>query len=158
MIENLWIILRFLSVGILMLNVSLEDYRHYRIPGWSCLLLGCIGILDSIWMERSWMDCTMGFFAVSTLLMIFYISTRGKGIGGGDIKLMAVSGILLGWMGNILAFILACFFVVVFYPLRKTFFPLRKRLALGPYLSLGIMLSLLWGNNIIQAYLSWSGI
>ena len=100
----------------------------------------------------------MGFFVVSTLLMVLYISTRGKGIGGGDIKLMAVSGILLGCMGNILAFILACFFVVILYPLRKILFPSRKRLALGPYLSLGIMLTHLWGNNIIQAYLSWPGI
>ena len=158
MILNLWIIIRFLITGILLLNVSMEDYRHYRIPGKYCLFLIGVGIVDSLLMKRTWIECIIGFFVVSSMLMFIYIVTKGRGIGGGDIKLVAASGILLGWKNNILAFIIACFSVVVFYPMRKKFFTKRTQLAFGPYLSFGIMISLLAGDLIYQAYMEWPGI
>lgn len=138
--------------------VSLDDYRHYKIPTWSCWAIGCIGIIDSIIMKRTWIDCIFGFLSVSLALMLLYLLSKGKAIGGGDIKLLAVSGIFLGRSKNILAFILACFAVACFYPFRKKLFGKRKRLAFGPYLSLGIMVSLIWGDLLISAYRAWPGI
>ena len=155
---NGWIVIRIILLGFVLLIVSIEDYRHYRISAKWCLLLGGIGIIDSIVLNKTWIECSMGFLSISLLLMIVYIFTKGKGIGGGDIKLMAMSGVLLGWMNNILAFLMAGIVCIIIYPLRKLILPQRKRLAFAPYLSIGIMSACLWGDAIIEAYMLWTGI
>lgn len=145
-------------LGLILLIVSIEDYRHYRISAKGCLLLGGIGIIDSFFLNKTWIECSFGFLSVSFVMMVIYLLTKGRGIGGGDIKLMAVSGILLGWAENILAFFLACIICVIVYPLRKRLLPKRKKLALAPYLSLGIMFAFVWGDLFIKAYTAWPGL
>ena len=108
--------------------------------------------------DRTMRDGLAGFLFPAVILLLMYILSKGRTMGGGDIKLIAASGILLGWQKNLLAFLLAGMILLVFYPLRQKLFRQRERLAFGPYLSLGIFLSLIWGNAIIGAYMSWSGI
>lgn len=91
--------------------------------------------------------------------------TKGRGIGGGDVKLMAVSGLMLGWRKNILAFFVGCVLVSFVYLFRRKFLEKQfglsdsfHRLAFGPYLAAGIVVSMLWGEKIISAYVSWPGL
>jgi leader peptidase (prepilin peptidase)/N-methyltransferase len=78
----------------------------------------------------------------------------GRAIGGGDIKLMAAAGLLLGWKLIILAFLVGCMIGSVIHIIRMRVAGADRMLAMGPYLSLGILLAILWGDTWIQAYLS----
>ncbi len=157
-------LLHVLMITIL-LCLSISDYRTFKIPSWTT---ACIGILGLIYMSLnpvSRMDGVFGFFSVSILLGLIYLLTKGRGIGGGDVKLMAVSGLMLGWQKNILAFFVGCVLVSFVYLFRRKFlegqFGLSDsfhRLAFGPYLAAGIVVSMLWGEKIISAYVSWSGL
>lgn len=158
MAVRIWQIFRVFIIGILLLWVSYEDYRNYKIPKKSYLPLAGIGMIDAGIMGRSLSEILIGFTSISAAAWILYMASKGKFMGGGDIKLLAVSGILLGASENILAFILACFFVVFFYPVRKRIWKKRTKLAFAPYISLGIMVSLFFGNEIIVAYMAWPGI
>ena len=139
-----WNICRNVLIFILLLKVSMEDFRYYRISNRDCLFFLCIGIIDCLLTERTWYDSLIGIFGVSVGLIFADMIAKRKGFGGGDIKFMAASGALLGWMNNLLAFFYACISVVLFYPLRRRLFPDRKNLSLGPYLSIGIMIILLF--------------
>lgn len=137
-----------------LLVLSVIDFRTYEIPfGINVFIaaLGCIRVITDL---SHWYEYVIGFFTVSVVLYLIYFITKGRGIGGGDIKLMAASGLLLGWKCNILAFVLGCIIGSVIHLLRMKFTKAENVLALGPYLSAGIFISALWGEQLINWYLS----
>ena len=88
---------------------------------------------------------------------LYYFSS-GKAIGGGDIKLMAYAGLLLGAKNIIFAFILACILGSVIHTIRMKVSKRNNLLALGPYLSAGIFIAALWGSRFWTWYLGMMGI
>jgi len=84
-----------------------------------------------------WKDYVIGFFAVSAFLYLLYLLSKGRAIGGGDIKLMAASGFFLGMEKGIAAAIIGLTLAVL---VQGAF--LRNRnapFALIPYLTAGCM-------------------
>ena len=70
-------------------------------------------------------------------------------MGGGDVKLLAMIGAFLGWKLAILTFFVSPVFGAVVGIIIK----LRTKsslIAYGPYLSLGAIIVLFWGNNILR--------
>lgn len=137
-----------------LLALSVIDFRTFEIPLGFNVFIAVLGLVRVLTDLTNWQEYAVGFFAVSVVLYIIYVLTKGRGIGGGDIKLMAVSGLLLGWKCNILAFLLGCIIGSVIHLLRMRFTKAERVLALGPYLSIGIYISALWGTRLIDWYLS----
>lgn len=137
-----------------LLALSVIDFRTFEIPLGFNVFIAVLGLVRVLTDLTNWREYAVGFFAVSTVLYIIYVLTKGRGIGGGDIKLMAASGLLLGWKCNILAFLLGCIIGSVIHLLRMRFTNAERVLALGPYLSIGIYISALWGTRLIDWYLS----
>ena len=99
-----------------------------------------------------WYEYVIGFFAVSVPLLLIYLISKGKGIGGGDIKLMAAAGLLLGWKLILLALIAGCLYGSVIHIIRMKVSKEGRVLAMGPYLSAGILTALWFGEPIIEWY------
>ena len=137
-----------------LLALSVIDFRTFEIPLGFNVFIAVLGLVRVLTDLTNWREYAVGFFAVSTVLYIIYVLTKGRGIGGGDIKLMAASGLLLGWKCNILAFLLGCIIGSAIHLLRMRFTNAERVLALGPYLSIGIYISALWGTRLIDWYLS----
>ena len=138
--------------------LSIIDFYTFKIPSCLNIFIGILGLIRmGIDAGHRW-DGVAGFFSVSLFLGIIYIFTKVKSIGGGDIKLMAVSGLMLGWQRNILAFFIGALLALVIHSLRMVFTETGRRLAFGPYLAGGILISMLWGGQIISAYLGWPGL
>lgn len=137
-----------------LLVLSVIDFRTYEIPfgiNVFIFILGCINLgLD--WAD--WKNYLIGFFAVSAFLYLLYLLTKGRAIGGGDIKLMAAAGMLLGWKKIILAFVLGCILGSVIHLIRMRATKAEHVLAMGPYLSAGIFIAALWGDSLIWIYLN----
>jgi leader peptidase (prepilin peptidase)/N-methyltransferase len=96
----------------------------------------------------------VGFFVVSLFLLLLRMGTHGRGMGMGDVYLMAVSGFVLGWQLIILAFFLSCILAAVIHPIRMKTAHVSRVLAFGPYLSAGIFIALLFGRQWIAWYLN----
>ena len=63
------------------------------------------------------------------------------------------AGLLLGWKGAVLAFFLGCIIGSVIHLIRMAVSHAEHRLALGPYLSVGIWFTALWGTPLIDWYI-----
>lgn len=99
-----------------------------------------------------WYEYVIGFFAVSVPLLLIYIISKGKGIGGGDVKLMAAAGLVIGWKLILLALIAGCLYGSVIHIIRMKVSKEGRVLAMGPYLSAGILTAMWFGQAIIEWY------
>ena len=143
----------------LLLVLSIVDFRCYEIPATVNYGIGVCGILMTILDWEHWISHVIGFFVVSGLLVLIgkisEIILKKEGMGGGDIKLMAATGLFLGWKLVLLAFFLGCILGSVIHCLRMAVSKEKSMLAFGPYLSLGIFISMIWGDSLIQWYLNY---
>ncbi len=96
----------------------------------------------------------------------YWIVRRSEGIGLGDAKLMAMQGAWLGLPGALLAFAIGVVLgaitalIVLAVPGARhgqESWALTK-LPLGTFLCIGGIISGLWGQQILAAYLRWSGL
>ena len=133
--------------------ISVIDWRTYEIPFGCNIVIGILGIVRVILDLAHWYDYVIGFFAVSGLFLIIYWITKGRGIGGGDIKLMAAAGLLLGWQNILLSLMIGSIAGSVIHLALMKIQGKDRVLAFGPYLAFGIFISMLYGNDIITWYL-----
>ncbi len=91
--------------------------------------------------------------AIYLMGMIGDLVFRKETMGGGDVKLMGMIGAFMGWKLALLTFFLSPFFGAVYGIVEK----IRTKdstIAYGPFLILGALVSLFWGDLIIQYVLS----
>ncbi len=137
-----------------LLALSVIDFRTYEIPvGFNYFIL-TLGLVRVVTDYQKWSDYLIGFLAVSAFLYVLYLVSGGSAIGGGDVKLMAACGLLIGWKLNVLAFLLGCILGSVIHLIRMRVSKEGRMLAMGPYLSMGVFLSILYGDRFIQWYIT----
>lgn len=141
-----------------LLVLSIIDWRTYEIPFGINVFLFVLGIAMTILDRGNLVEHLIGMICVSGLLGILYLLTGGRAIGGGDIKLMFACGLILGWKLILLVFFLGCIIGSVVHIIRMSVKKAGRMLAMGPYLSVGILLAALWGNAWINWYLSLLGL
>lgn len=137
-----------------LLTLSLIDWRTYEIPPGINGFLFILGVAAAVLDRGNLLSHLAGMVCVSGFLGILYLISRGRAIGGGDIKLMFACGLILGWKQIILAFLLGCIIGSVIHLIRIRVQGEGHVLAMGPYLSAGIFLAALWGNEWISWYIS----
>ena len=91
-------------------------------------------------------------FVVATLYQWLF---KREGMGGGDVKLLAMIGAFLGWKAVILTILLSSLIgsitgIIVMVAKGKDF---KYAIPFGPFLSLGAVISLFYGEKIITWYL-----
>lgn len=135
-----------------LLVLSVIDFRTYEIPFGINVFLGILGLVHLLMDLSHLRNYIIGLVSVSGFLFLLFLLTKGRGIGGGDIKLMAACGLLLGYQGIILAFVIGCIAGSFLHMLRMVLSKEGHELAFGPYLSLGIFLAMLYGEQMWNWY------
>lgn len=158
--------LTFFSFELLILfwglvTVSFIDYDHYIIPdkiSYPGMLLGLLGSFLNP--ERSFLDSLLGLILGGGFLwaiaVIYYKIKKEEGMGGGDIKLLAWIGSVLGWtpiafvilVSSLLGSIVGVFLI---YKNKDT---LKKVIPFGPFIATAAILYVFWGQQITNWYLS----
>lgn len=132
--------------------LSVIDFRTYEIPFGINLFILALGLIRAVTDLQHILNYLIGLLAVSMVLAVLYYATGGRAIGGGDVKLMAACGLLLGWKLIILAFLLGCVLGAVIHVIRMKVSGEGRVLAMGPYLSLGVLIAALWGEQMLNWY------
>jgi leader peptidase (prepilin peptidase)/N-methyltransferase len=143
----------------LLILISFIDLDTYMIPD----VLSIPGIIAGfafsfLAVRLSWLDSLIGVLlggGFFFLIAIGYQVLRHKdGLGGGDIKLLAMIGAFLGWPGVVFTVLASSLIgsavgVVVMWRSRKG---LGTMLPFGPFLALGALLYLFWGDAFYRWY------
>ena len=124
------------------------------IPGIGVGLLGAL-IIPHITFFNSLMGILLGggsLFVVATLYQWLF---KREGMGGGDVKLLAMIGAFLGWESVILTILFSSLIgsitgIIIIVLKGKNF---RYAIPFGPFLSLGAVTALFYGREIIKWYI-----
>ena len=137
--------------------IAVIDWRTYEIPFGLNVFIMALGFINLATDRANWLQYVIGAVSVSGFLLLLYLLTKGRGIGGGDIKLMAAAGLFLGWKSCLLAFVIGCVLGSVIHLIRMRVSKQDHVLAFGPYLAAGIFIASLWGERIVEAYINTLG-
>lgn len=143
-------------VFMILLAVTVIDFDTMTIPNGLILSLFVLALLQYfIHPQLDLVNRMIGMVSVSGIMLGMTLIIPDS-FGGGDIKLMAASGFLLGWANNLLAAFIGILIAGVYaiYLLMTKKNSRKDHIAFGPYLSIGIYLALLYGNDIVRWYLS----
>jgi len=133
--------------------IAVIDWRTFTIPNGLNLAVLLLGIFRVASDSVNWLSHLIGMVSVGGLFFLLWAITRGRGLGMGDVKLMAAAGLFLGWRHIMLAMVTGSVLGAVIHSVR-----MRRgaghKLAFGPYLSVGIWFAALFGDGVWSAYLS----
>lgn len=123
--------------------------------------LGVLQMLGNQLLEKPLSDLTiksqlLGALVISLPFFLIELFSKGKAMGRGDVYLMIAGGLFLGVKAVLVAAFIGMITgsVVGMILKHKTG---NSKFAFGPFLSLGIALSALYGNRLADLYLSFSG-
>ena len=141
--------LLFLAI---LLVIAFIDLRSFRIPDPLVVVLFGLGALKMV-LEGSYVSSLSGFLALFGFFFLLHLFFP-KGMGFGDVKLAGSIGLFLGLrlgvLSAFLAFISGGLVGVVLVVLRKK--TLKDPLPFGPFLALGALLGLFFGERILSWY------
>ncbi len=151
-----WMTIISFAISMILLAITMIDFDTMTIPNGLTISLMIPTIMVFILQpEYSLINRIIGMLSISLGMILFILLVPGS-FGGGDVKLMFVAGFMLGWQNTLLATFIGILIAGVYaiYLLSTKKNKRSDHIAFGPYLSIGIFISLLYGSQMIDAYLS----
>lgn len=159
-----WLLLEYLIFAFGLLVVSMIDLDHMILPDEFTLSGIVIGLLGAaINPEREFMPSLWGVLLGGGFLwaiaVIYQALRKQEGMGGGDIKLLAWMGALLGWTSvpfiiltsSVLGTLVGLFHI---FNKSKNAEGLSTAIPFGPFLALAALLYIFVGEEITHAYVN----
>lgn len=131
----------FVFLFFLLLAIFIIDFENQIIPDELSWLIIVLGILYSFSFENIF----AGFF-LALIILLIYIFTKGRGMGLGDVKLTLGLGVWLG-LARGFTFLFISFLIggiVAFLLLILKKANLKTKIAFGPFLIIGFLITLLF--------------
>lgn len=151
--------LLLLAFACSLVAISFIDLQHQVIPDVISIpgiILGFIGSLFIL--PVGWVDSLIGILAGGGsfyLIALFFEKIKGReGMGGGDIKLIAMIGAWMGWRGLPFIILISSLTGLVLGggSLLLSHRGFQARIPFGPFLALGALIFLFFGSEIVSSY------
>ncbi|MGE5086925.1 MAG: prepilin peptidase, partial [Bacillota bacterium] len=155
-----WNLLEYLIFIFGLVVCTFIDLDHMILPDeftLSGIVIGLVGA--ALNPQREFLDAFFGVLMGGGFLWgmayVYYLMTKNEGMGGGDIKLLAWIGALLGWKAIPFVIMSSAIIgsVVGLLAARKQRAGLKTVIPFGPYLALGAVIYLFGGQTIALWYL-----
>jgi leader peptidase (prepilin peptidase)/N-methyltransferase len=160
----------YYSVGGLLLTwflvaIAMIDYDTMLIPDQLSLPLMWFGLFASLWgvfvePSSAIKGALFGYLILWSIFHLFKLITGKDGMGYGDFKLLAAGGAWLGMKSVVVIIVMSSFTGAVLGSLILLLNRNRENKAIpfGPYLAMGIFITMLYGETIINWYMDFSGL
>ncbi|MCK9578479.1 prepilin peptidase [bacterium] len=155
----LWIVFSLLIIAFV------YDARHYLIPDritFSGIIVSFLWIGFSFYSKILTAGEVLGFVYSGVFAALFFFClwffSRGKAMGFGDVKLVFLMGLVLGFPNIIVALFFAFMtgavvgIILIIRGAKK----MKSQVPFGPYLIVGTLFALLYGPQVINWYWSLS--
>ncbi len=149
-ISNYIHLLAYLGLISTLVVIFFADLKYHIIPdSMQVALLIFTLLILFLGKERLLPNLISGFLVMLPILLLFLI-TKGRGMGFGDVKISFTIGLffglLLGYIVLYIAFITgaAVGILLIFFKKKK----LKSQIAFGPFLVLGIVVTMFYQNHL----------
>lgn len=145
----------------LLITLTVIDIDTYLLPDnltlpllWLGLLVNCFSlhtdIISAIW------GAMAGYLTLWSIYWLFKLVTGKEGMGYGDFKLLAALGAWMGWQSLPLIILLSSLVGAIIGIAGIMILGRDKNIPIpfGPYLAIAGWIAFLWGDQIVDAYLS----
>ncbi|MEH7402884.1 prepilin peptidase [Gottfriedia acidiceleris] len=143
-----------LSIISLLIIIVVSDVNYMIIPNRILLFFLFIFSFERIVFPLDpWWSSIVGAIGAFVVLLLINLISKG-GMGGGDIKLFSVLGIILGWELTLIAFILACFLGSIYGVVVILSGKLKRSnpIPFGPFIAMGGLISYFYCENLLEFY------
>jgi len=125
------------------------DLDTFTISDWNSIFILIGGLLITFHTGEWAMNLITAAVTFVIMILLYYISK--KGVGMGDILLITASAMALGPFKTVFAIFLAsiCGILAAIVLHKK----MKDKIPFGPFLSIGIYLSMILGNFILQLFM-----
>ncbi len=153
---SLTVLLSYCLLFSSLLVIFVADLKYQIIPD-IMLIIGGIGVIGLIGETGGIWENILAGSGAAVFFFFLWVITHGRGMGFGDVKLAFLLGFLLGYPFTVialyLAFLTGAVAGVILILVRKA--GLKSKIAFGPFLILGTLITIVWGEQIISL---WKGI
>ncbi|PTU30677.1 prepilin peptidase [Stenotrophobium rhamnosiphilum] len=148
-----------------LITLAVIDLRTQLLPDsitlpllWLGLALALVPV--SVSLQNAVVGAIAGYLSLWSMFHLFRLLTGKEGMGYGDFKLFAALGAWLGWQMLPMIILLSS---LVGAAVGGAMIVFRRQgkdipMAFGPYLAAAGWIALIWGQQITDAYLAYSGI
>ncbi len=150
--------LLLLIIFAVILLITLYDFRHFIIPdSFLLVLLGLSACYFFLFVSRiSYLAPLVSGASLALPFLLLFLVSRGKWLGLGDVKYIAVLGVLLGFAEGLSAVILgfwigAVYALLALFVLKKNI-TMKSEIPFGPFLSMGIIASLYFSIDLFHLH------
>jgi leader peptidase (prepilin peptidase)/N-methyltransferase len=128
------------------------------LPGIPIFFLASWGVPTVSW-QSSAIGILIGGGSLFAVAWIYQLITGREGMGGGDIKLLAMIGAMIGWQGIVFTIFAASAIgtVIGILAMCRSGKGMRLAIPFGPFLSLGAVIYIFFGDRLIFWYLQILG-
>ena len=152
-----FIIYAYLSCSLIVL--SFIDYKHFILPDVITLPSIVLGLLVSIFtpflsFKASVIGIIFGGGSLYLMGWVYQLLTKREGMGGGDIKLMAMLGAFLGFQAVFFILFVSCLLESL-WGATSLLFKKSTRLTpipFGPFISVATFIYIFFGSFLISSY------
>lgn len=148
-----------------LITLTFIDYDTQLLPDVITLPLIWLGLMFSLGgvfvsAEVSIIGAVAGYLSLWSVYYLFKLLTGKEGMGFGDFKLLSALGAWIGWKLLPVIILLSSLAGAVLGLLLIAFkkHSKDKPIPFGPYLAIAGWLAMMWGNQIVDFYLSVSGL
>lgn len=148
--------LRDLMFICFLIIIFVYDLRWYLILDRVTIPAMIVAIIFNLYLGYSWQLLLTGLIIGLGFFAIQYFISKGKWIGGGDLRLGALMGLMLGGFQVVVALFLSYIIgsivsIGLLYTNKKG---LKSQVPFGTFLAIGTVLSMLWGQEILSWYIN----
>jgi leader peptidase (prepilin peptidase)/N-methyltransferase len=142
-----------------LLVITFIDIDHQIIPDVITLpgipiCFAASFVLPKITYLESILGILVGGGSLFVVAWMYHLLTKKEGMGGGDIKLLAMMGAIVGWQGVLFTIFVASAVgtvsgLLIMLKTRKT---MKLAIPFGPFLAIGSIVYILFGPQLITWY------
>ncbi len=146
-----------LNAGIIscLIVIFVSDLKYHLISDYILLALLIFSFLFHLFNNEAMKQFNnfliSGLIVALPIFLIYYFS-KERAMGLGDVYLTAIMGFLLGWQKGFLAlyiaFITGAIIGVLLILLRRK--KIKSKIAFGPFLVIGTVVMMFWGEKILE--------
>jgi prepilin signal peptidase PulO-like enzyme (type II secretory pathway) len=139
----------------------MTDVKYKILPDQIIIFLLVVTLLNiTIFPQNSFLNYLLSALVYYLIFLSIYLFTKGRGMGFGDVKLVFLLGLYLGYPKVIVSFYLA-FLTGAFFSLILVFIGRKKMkstIAFGPFLIFSAIISNFYGLELFSVLLNLIGL